>query len=259
MARDLWLSHMTRDHVREIASRTTLVLPTAAIEQHGPHLPLMTDASIAHALAERVACAASEQVPVCIAPVLPFGNSHHHLEYVALSLRSNTYLAVLQDLLDCAVAAGFRRIFVLNAHGGNDESIKLAARDVILRSQVAVASCSYWTISRKAVQAAGVRELGYFPGHAGGFETAVMMALAPELVDETLFPQDASHPVMLSHSALSDGLSVFRSGEWKRVDGYSDPPTSATAEIGKGLLEVIVNEAAKALVAFHEAAATPEA
>lgn len=252
MAKDLWLSHMTRDRVKEIAPATTLVLPTAAIEQHGPHLPLLTDTAIAQVMAERVAMAASELVPVCVAPVLPYGNSHHHLEYVALSLRSATYVSVLEDLLDCAVEAGFRRIFVLNAHGGNDESIKLASRNLVLRSQLSIAACSYWSVSKKAAQAAGVDDVGYFPGHAGGFETAIMKALAPQLVDEALIPQDEAHPVMLSHAGLVEGLSVFKHGEWRRVDGYSDTPAKATAEAGNRLFESIVAEVAKALIAFHQ-------
>lgn len=78
MAKDHWLHHMTRSKLADVAPHATLIIPTAAIEQHGPHLPIVTDYSIAEAVAERVAAIASEHVPLCIAPVLSFGNSHHH-------------------------------------------------------------------------------------------------------------------------------------------------------------------------------------
>lgn len=253
MAKDVWLHHMTRKKLGDVAPHATLIFPTAAIEQHGPHLPLVTDHSIAEAVAERVAAIASEQVPVCIAPVLSFGNSHHHLPYAALSLRSETYLAVLTDLIDCAVESGFRRIFILNAHGGNHDSVRLAAKDLVLRSEVAISACSYWDVAKRSVSTAGIESLGYFPGHAGGFETAVMMTLAPELVDQDALPNHADHPTMINYRGLAEGLAVFRSGEWRRVDGYSDVPLNATAEMGARLLGVIAEDVAKALVSFHQA------
>jgi len=77
--KSLLLSELTRDEVREVALRATLILPTAATEQHGPHLPLATDSTIAEGIALGAAAIASCQVPVVVAPVVPFGNSHHHL------------------------------------------------------------------------------------------------------------------------------------------------------------------------------------
>jgi len=74
--KSLLLSELTRDEVREVALRATLILPTAATEQHGPHLPLATDSTIAEGIALGAAAIASCQVPVVVAPVVPFGNSH---------------------------------------------------------------------------------------------------------------------------------------------------------------------------------------
>lgn len=250
----LLLNELTRDEVRELAPRATLILPTAATEQHGPHLPLVTDCSIAEGLALQTATLASKEVPVCVAPAVPFGNSHHHLIYTALSLRSETYLAVLKDLVDCAVEAGFKRIFFLNSHGGNDECIRLVARDLVLRSDVAVGACSYWTVARDAAVAAGVQELGNFPGHAGGFETSMMMALAPRLVREERLPQDASHPLSISNAGIANGLLVVKSGEWGRIDGYSEAPLKASGEAGRKLFDTVSAELARVLVSFHKAA-----
>lgn len=259
----LMLNEMTRDEVRDLAPRVTLVLPTAATEQHGPHLPLVTDCAIVDDIVRRAGALAADKVPVCLAPTLPFGNSQHHLIYSALSLRTETYTAVLRDLLDCSVQAGFRRIFVLNAHGGNDECVRLAGRDLVLRAgeaeaagaaKVAFAACSYWTVAQGAAREVGVDQLGSFPGHAGGFETSLMMAISPDLVRRDRFPKDEDHPVSIGYSGVAPGLLVLKSGEWQRIGGYTEAPLRASAEAGRRFLELISAEVAKAVVAFHKAA-----
>lgn len=243
-----FLNDMTREEVKSVAPGATVILPTAATEQHGPHLPLVTDALIAEAVAARAATEAGREVPVCVAPVVAFGNSHHHLVYNALSLQTTTFQTVLRDLLDSLVLAGFRRIFILNAHGGNDECIKLAARDLVLRSDVTVLADSYWSIAREAVAQQWGSEP--YPGHAGTFETSLVMALAPDLVRTELMPQDANHPVALSNSRQFAGV-IVRRGEWQRIDGYSDAPLNASRKKGEALLEAITKEVARAVVALH--------
>jgi creatinine amidohydrolase len=248
MSRFRFLNHMTREEVKTFAPDATLILPTAATEQHGPHLPMVTDTLIAGAIAEGAGREAGRDVPVCVGPVVAFGNSHHHLVYSALSLRTATFQAVLSDLLDSMVLAGFRRIFILNAHGGNDECIKLAVRDLVLRSDVTAAASSYWSIAHEAV----AREWGGepYPGHAGTFETSLMMALAPELVRTDLSPKDERHPVAVGNSRLFAGV-IVRHGEWRRIDGYSDAPLNASREKGEALLRAITQEVARAVLSLH--------
>jgi creatinine amidohydrolase len=251
----LRLEELTREEVLDLAPRATLILPTAATEQHGPHLPLVTDCVIGEALALRTAELAAREVPVVVAPVMPFGNSHHHLAYTALSLRSETYLAVLRDLVDCAVQSGFRRLFFLNSHGGNDDCIRLVARDLVLRSDVAVGACSYWSVARETPRAVGVEGLWAYPGHAGGFETSLMLSLAPQLVRQERFPNDQEHPRIIGNQNVAPGLLVVKSGEWKRIAGYTEAPVKATPEVGEKALAYIADELARAVVAFHRAVA----
>lgn len=242
------LAELTRDEVRRRAPSSTLILPTAAIEQHGPHLPLVTDTRIADGLASAVGRRAGELIDVCVAPTMPYGSSHHHHVYVAMSLRSSTLLAVVRDLLESAVLAGFTRIFVLNAHGGNDEIVKLAAREIALSHPVAIAANSYWSLVGNDLRAIWGDEP--MPGHAGTFETSLMLAVAPHLVRESLRPTDLDHPVMLSNRGTVAG-TVALNGEWQRVDGYSDAPIAASAERGRTIYESIVDRVASVVVAFH--------
>ena len=254
MASFLRLDEMTRDGLREMAPRATVVLPAASTEQHGPHLPLQTDRALTEAVALRAVETAGARVPVVLAPTLAFGSSHHHLVYAALSLRSSTFIAVLNDLADSLVGAGFRRLFVLNGHGGNDECVKLLAKDLVLRSPVAIAAASYWDVGGAAARVAGEAGLKNFPGHSGGFETALMMAVAPQLVRLDRLPSGDPNPPRITGREVASGVAVQKGGEWERIGGYTDSPTGATAELGNRLLAAIADAVADALVAFHKAA-----
>jgi creatinine amidohydrolase len=254
VSRSLRLDAMTRDEARATAPGATLILPTAAIEQHGPHLPLVTDTLIAGSLADRVADRASERVEVRVAPVAVFGSSDHHLVFGALSLCTATFQALMVDLLTSAHRMGFRRIFVLNAHGGNDEIVRLAARDVALTHDVSIAANSYWTLAREPL--ARLWGPTPLPGHAGTFETSLMLALAPDLVRAGLRPLDVDHPRPISNGHVIAG-SIARHGEWSRIDGYSDAPLEATAELGERVLAAVVDAVTHAVVAFHEATEAP--
>jgi creatinine amidohydrolase len=244
----LLLEELTRDEARAAAPNTLLVLPVGATEQHGPHLPIGVDTytvtHIARAAAEIVG-----QLPVLVAPTLPFGSSHHHLPFGGtLSLGTETYYRLLVDLAESLIVCGFRRIFILNGHGGNSELIQLVARDLALKHPAHLAAAPYWTIAWDALVAAQAHANAGLPGHAGTFETSLILALRPELVREPRPHRDAP--------AGSDprGFQPYRAelhGAWQRIEGYTDSPDQASAEQGQRYLAIIVREVAQALVEFY--------
>jgi creatinine amidohydrolase len=245
----LLLAEWTRTDAAERAATTLLVLPTGATEQHGPHLPTGTDLLCVEHIAQRAAARAAERIAVVVAPALPFGSSHHHLPFGAtLSLGTETYYRVLIDLLESAVSGGFSRVFVLNGHGGNHELVQLAARDLALKQRASVAAASWWTLARDALMAAGAAERGRVPGHAGALETALMLALRPELVHEPP-PHRASGPG-LDPRPFADGYRVEESGFWQSLDGYTDSPDRATVAHGRTYVEAAINASADAFVEF---------
>lgn len=251
MGKALRLAEMTREEVAAAAKEATVVVPTSAIEQHGPHLPMGTDWILGQTIAARAADKAAEKIPVVLAPAMPYGSSHHHLVFGAMSLSSETFMAVLKDLAASLVRVGFKKIFFLNAHGGNDAPIRVVLPDLVFAHDVSVAGCSYWSVAEQAAAMMERDKLGWFPGHAGGYETAAMMAVAGELVREDRLPKDEDHPLPKFY-AFGKGLSVQKTGEWGRIDGYTDAPVKATPAIGQELVDRIVEDVAAAIVAFHE-------
>ncbi len=248
----LLFAEMTREQLRAVAAETTVVLPLGATEQHGPHLPSGTDFFTVDRLARAAAERASSEIAITVAPALPFGSSDHHLIFGAtLSLRTETYYRVLTDLLRSLVTDGFRRIFLLNGHGGNHELAELAARDIALELPARIAAASYWTIAWDALVAAQAHLGCRLPGHAGIFETSMMLSLRPELV--------APEPPHRDHTGDTDSRNFHapyrheRHGSWKEIDGYSDSPDGGSAERGHRYFEAIVGAVARAFVEFANA------
>ncbi|WP_127588695.1 creatininase family protein [Paenibacillus koleovorans] len=254
----LLLHELTRTEIGEWAPQATVILPVAATEQHGPHLPVMVDTLIAETIASTAAELAGASVPMLVAPTVAYGASHHHLIYPgAMSLSTATLIDVLRDLTDSLVSSGFRRIFLLNSHGGNEECIRLAARELALRAPVNAGASSYWTVAwERIVQEGRAAELGIVPGHAGGFETSLMLAMRPDLVRTDLLPLPRSghRAVPADPKDPSAGPLIQRHGSWAAIDGYSDDAGAASAERGRLLLDLISRSVADELVKFHQLA-----
>jgi creatinine amidohydrolase len=241
---------MNRAQLRTEAPSSLAVLPIGATEQHGPHLPTGTDYFTVEALSREAAARAAAHVPVIVAPALPFGSSDHHLPFGGtLSFSTATYYRVLCELVESLATGGFTRIFLVNGHGGNHELAQLAARDVALRRPVRVAAGSYWTIAWDALVALGAGADTRLPGHAGDFETSLMLDLRGDLVVAESPHRDGSFP-----SDPRNFHAAYRSekhGSWQDIDGYSDSPDRGTAEKGSGYRQVITEALAEAFVRFY--------
>ena len=250
-------NELTREELGALLPEAVVLLPTAATEQHGPHLATGHDTFAVDAIARRAAACAGDDATVVLAPVLAFGSSDHHLPFGGtLSLRTETYFAVVKDLLRSIIACGGRRVLVLNGHGGNHELNELAVRDVALAqpagTPVVLAAGSWWGIAAPALAArpelAGVR----VPGHAGQAETAMMLALAPGRVREPRLTSREDDP---SLGTRIPGARIEGEVPWTRFDGFTDSPAAATVELGTTLLEVTVAAIADALRALARSGA----
>jgi creatinine amidohydrolase len=242
-------SELNREQVKASAEHSLALVPLGATEQHGPHLATGMDLFAVEALARAAAERASARIPVVVTPALPFGSSDHHFVFGAtLSLSTETYYRVLRELVASLATGGFTRIFLLNGHGGNHEIMQLAARDVALAHAVRVGAGSYWRIAWDALVAAGAHRGRRLPGHAGDFETSLLMALRPELVA-------GNRPSRSDPGDTDPRPSPYRHerhGFWRDIDGYTDNPAQATREKGEQFWNVLVTAVAGALLAFYE-------
>lgn len=240
------LAELTRDQIQDIAPTAVAVLPTASIEQHGPHLPVITDTLLCGTVAQR----AAEQVEnVYVAPVLTYGNSHHHRPFAGvLSLASDTYMAAVTDILEGMVLSGFRKLLILNGHGGNTDSNAVVGLDFPNRlgHAVTIGTAPYWDVARAALVEKSNIPSSQIPGHAGRFETSMVMALRPDLVPDTGLSE--TRDVSVNGKGLFAplaGATIQTHGTWAAGTGYTDNPQAASAEEGELLLSIIVEQLAR--------------
>ncbi|MDP8923031.1 MAG: creatininase family protein [Chloroflexota bacterium] len=247
------LGELTREELRRRLPSATVVVPTGSTEQHGQHLPLMTDSLMAETVALRAAELAAARADVLVASLLPFGCSHHHLAVGgALTVTQRTYIAFLVDLAESLARMGCRRLVLLNGHGGNEDPLRVVANELVYERKLpmAVAAASYWTLGREAV-ADGTGLPGPAPGHAGNFETSCVLALRPDLVRlDDRFPADEL-PRPLAAAGLVNGVPVRFPGIWEASAGVTDAAREASADAGARAIDGIVRAAADFLVAFH--------
>lgn len=244
-------AELNREQIREASKDSIAVIPLGATEQHGPHLPTGTDYFTVEWLAREAARIASPQVPVVVTPALPFGSSDHHFVFGGtISLSTETYYRVLRDMIGSLVKDGFTRIFLVNGHGGNHELAQLAARDIALQHPVRVGAGSYWGIAWQALIEAEAHRGRGLPGHAGDFETSLMLSLRPDIVPADRPHRD--HPEDSNPRGFEAPWRHERHGFWKEIDGFTDSPDNATPEKGVMFRNAAAKSLAEAFVQFYE-------
>jgi creatinine amidohydrolase len=224
-----------------------VVLPLGALEQHGHHLPMLTDSLIGSELARRAEQELGDAA--LFLPVLWIGASDHHRAFAGtLSLSNELYVRVINEILESLIAAGFRRIFLLTAHGGNVLPGSLAIYDTQLRHRdkpdLWLALSSWWQIAEEQIRMLdGGGELAVT--HACEPETSMILRLRPELVK----PELARGATIPFESAFyvpdwsgPSRVHVARSFEQISVTGSIGHPERATAEQGEALFATAVGE-----------------
>ena len=180
------LQEMSWPAVKAVSNDMPVVVPIAAVEQHGPHLPVFTDSMLLGEVVRRAAEPLGDRV--VWTPLLWLGNSHHHLDFAGtLSAAPRTYLDLLGDLIDNLVVHGFRRIVLLNGHGGNivpaQQAVFEARQRYRQRDDLLLLAATYWLLGGKPHQVDPSFEQDRMQ-HACEWETSMILHLAPHLVGE---------------------------------------------------------------------------
>jgi creatinine amidohydrolase len=245
----LWAEMSRLEIARAAGTDTLVIVPVGAIEQHGPHLPVNVDTVDAFEIAKLVA---RRERDVLVAPPVWWGYSPYHARLAGtISLRPETYLALLQDVLDAIMSHGFRKIFLLNGHGGNRNLLSVAVFECMRRTGVSVASASYWDLA--ADQIAAIRESPKGGmAHACELETSLQLVLQPSLVRMELATCELVDPrksygTSLSFRDLMDFGAVTTGYDIATTDptGILGDPTLASAEKGQRILVAVLDGISK--------------
>jgi creatinine amidohydrolase len=238
------------------AAEKVVILPLGAIEQHGLHLAVSTDTDIVTMVAMGAEERLSELIVLC--PALSFGSSHHHLSFGGtVSLSPALYTQVVVDLVGSLLQNGFRRIVLLNGHGGNITPVKQAlavlnANNVLSR-EANIVLATYWELAGAAFAGEAPMESPAL-SHACEYETSLMLHLFPSKVfmDKV---ERAGRPASNGYTGWEDdepyrGVTIFKGTEYISTNGSSGEPQLATAEKGAHLYGAAVRALVKFLKAF---------
>lgn len=182
---EVGLRHFALAQASGLAARTVAVLPVAAVEQHGPHLPLSVDACLLQGVLEAALPVLPPELPLLCLPPQNLGLSIEHQAYPGtLSLSPQTVLALWGEIGAAVARAGVRKLLLLNSHGGNVAPMDIAARDLRQQHGLLVYSCSWFNLPLPdVVQQLFDAQEHRFGIHGGDIETSMMLHLAPQSVD----------------------------------------------------------------------------
>src|SRR5271154_6863637 len=230
---------------------TLLVLPTAAIEQHGHHLPLATDTLINNYMLGKALELLPEEIAVYALPPVCYGKSNEHIGFPGtLSVSAATFMAVVHDLGASLAASGFKKLALFNTHGGNAALVDVMARD--LRAEFGLRTFTLFGSGGARFEGVDAQEAAY-GFHAGEVETALLLSATPELVHTREYTRnyiaDLSKPELLKPEFSSANFA------WLTRDiagsGVMGDPSGATAEKGEKWVKAAAVKIAEALTAMY--------
>jgi creatinine amidohydrolase len=241
-----WSALSTADFASLDLDRTIAVLPVAAIEQHGPHLPLSVDTDIVNGVVQASLPHLSADLPVLFLPTQAVGFSPEHTRFAGtLTLKSETLLRVWTELGECVAASGVKKLVLFNAHGGQVGALDLVARDLRARLGMLVYSVNWFHLPLRDTNGQDVNamfsaEEHRFGIHAGEIETSLMLALAPDRVrmPQAEYFRSTSQERAQRFPILGNGKSAKLGWQMQdyNANGAVGNAGAATAEKGREVL-----------------------
>ena len=240
---------LTSDDFAALDPETTVaVMPLGAIEQHGPHLPVSTDAVIAEEMAKGALEKLSDEVPALLMPTQAIGKSNEHLAFAGtLTLTAKTLIDVWYEVAEGIRRAGLNKILFVNAHGGQPQVMEIVARELRVKQQILAVSSSWWHMGLpEGLVAADEIRHGI---HGGTVETSIMLHLRPGLVK-----MDKAENFVSVLPATEDANERLRyvggvGIGWQAQDlhplGVAGDASAATPEIGEAVVTHVTSALAQ--------------
>ena len=235
----IW-DELTSPLIEQLDRDIPVVLPIAATEQHGPHLPLATDRMIGWHFAQSL----HQKIPdqVLILPSVSVGCSSHHMDFPGtLTVSHDAFSAYVEEILESVLSHDFNNLIILNSHGGN-----LGIGQVILErlgpEVEQLVLVTWWKLAGEALLKISESGPGGI-GHACEFETSLMLHIAPHLVNQALIEPGAN--VNTYSWAEADMLRGAKAGLYRSMyemtpNGIFGDPTKATAKKGEQISSLVV-------------------
>ncbi len=261
-----WAEWTARDfaqaHAHGRASQLIAVLPVAATEQHGPHLPLNVDSTLVDGVIASALPHIAADVPALFLPTQAVGFSPEHAAVCGtLTLKAETLIRLWTDIAESVAAAGVRKLVLFNAHGGQVGLMDVVARDLRARLGMLVYSVNWFGLPLTDAQGQDVNALfgaheHRFGIHAGDIETSMTLALTPHLVDMAQAKNFASSSEDRAqrYPILGNGKSAKLA--WQTQDynpaGAVGNAAAATADKGRAVLDAAGRALAQLLGELHQ-------
>jgi creatinine amidohydrolase len=233
--------------------RTIVVLPLGAVEQHGSHMPLGTDTLVAQAVSLAAAHSAGETI---VMPPPWFGFSAHHMRFPgSITLRVETLMALVDDVVSSLVQHQFRRILVVNGHGGNIGAIDVLASTLGHKHYGAarIATLTYFSLAREAISRLRKSKAGGM-GHACEFETSLVQHIRPDLVKidraATCYPDPGSR-YLTTDLLGNQAIRLYHDFGDLSPTGTLGDPAFASPEAGATFFAAVVGELAAFISDFR--------
>ncbi|KQP21714.1 creatininase family protein [Pseudorhodoferax sp. Leaf267] len=238
-----WADLTTRDFARLDAATTVAVLPVAAIEQHGPHLPVSVDATLVDGVLAASLPHLPAALPVLFLPTQQIGKSNEHQRFPGtLSLSAETTIRLWTEIGESVARAGLRKLLIFNSHGGQVSIMDIVARDLRTRCELICYHASWFNLPLgEAVDGLFPASEHRFGIHGGDIETSMMLALAPAHVDMAQAQdfRSTSQDRAAAYPILGNGKSAKLG--WQMQDynatGAAGNAAIATVEKGRALVE----------------------
>jgi len=249
-------ANLTYKTINQQTREKVVILPLGATEQHGPHMAVSTDTDIVTHVA--AGCEALLPDDILLCPALPFGSSHHHLSFGGtLSLSITTYTQAIVELVESLLNNGFRKIILLNGHGGNITPVKQALAvlgnryDSTMSPNIALVT--YWETAGSIFAGAAPMESPAL-SHACEYETSMMLHLFPEkvwmnLAERSVRPETNGF-IPFEDDEPYKGVTLFKQTAYISSNGSSGHPQLATAEKGQYLIENAVRSVSDFITSF---------
>ena len=239
-----YFPYLTWQEIEQMPDKqnTVIIQPIGAIEQHGPHLPLAVDSAISLGVLGKALAQLGSDVPAYALPCLYYGKSNEHWGFPGtITLGADTLLSVIKEMALSIYRSGFRKLVLMNSHGGQPQIMEIAARDLHqTHLDFAVFPLFTWRAPHNAAEELTVREREYGI-HAGDAETSIMLSLLPEQVKMELAVKE--YPPVPEDSLLNmEGKLPFA---WLTKElsksGVMGDATTASKEKGDRILQSVAD------------------